>query len=55
MLLLDHPNLLDIQIPTEIPKYSGSSRWLISPNHTSPQEVEVMSLGPTEWMARHSQ
>lgn len=28
--------------------YSGFSGWLISPNYTSPQEVEVTVPGPTQ-------
>ena len=28
--------------------YSGFSGWLISPHHTSPQEVEMIVPGPTE-------
>lgn len=35
-------------------KNSGFSRWFISPNHTSPQEMEVIAPGPTEGMAWHS-
>lgn len=48
MLLLDHTYLVNMQIPAEIPMYSGFGRWLISPNHTSPQEVEIIAPGPTE-------
>lgn len=54
MLLLDHTYLLNMQTPAEIPMYSGFRRWLISPNHTSPQEVEIIAPGPTERMVWNS-
>lgn len=46
--LLDYTYLLDMQIPAEIPMCNGFSRWFISPNHTSPQEVEIIAPGPTK-------
>lgn len=48
VLLLEHTYLLDMQIPPEIPMYSGFSGWLISPNHTSPKEVKIIAPGPTK-------
>lgn len=42
MLLLDHTFPLGKQIPAEIPVYSGFNGWLISPNHTSSQEVKII-------------
>lgn len=47
-LLLDPTYSLDTQIPAEILKFSGLSGWLISPNHTSPQEVEAIAPGSTK-------